>query len=253
MPGPSGGARPSAAGASARAHYRALWSEHRRERALTHLIFAGTCGSITAAVFGWPVGVVVAAVAVPLSMIYVRVRPSPARRWRRGAAAERRTGRHLSRLDPAGFYVLHDRALPGDRVANLDHLVIGLTGVYAITTRRWRRGTGFRVEGRRLLIGGRPVSALVRTAGYAADVVSELLDAHLDYEVPVAAVVATHGVRLPRPGVRYKDVVFHRAERLPVVLPALPVVLTSAQVAEVAALVARCLPPMEEVDEPVGR
>lgn len=249
MPGPSGGARSPAAGASARARYRALWTEHRRERLIAHTVIAGVAGVGAAAVYGWPVGAAAAVATIPASMVYVRVRPGPVRQWRRGAVAERRTGRRLSRLDPAGYYVLHDRVLPGDRLANLDHLVIGLTGVYAIVTRRWGRGTGFHVDRRRLLIGGRPVASLVRTTARAADSVSELLGARLDFEVPVSGIVAVHGARLPRPGLVSDDVVFHRVERLSAVISTYPAVLTSAQVAAIAAVAEQCLPPMTDLEE----
>jgi hypothetical protein len=249
VPGPSGGARSSAAGASARARYRALWTEHRRERLIAHTVIAGVAGVGAAAVYGWwPVGAAAAVATIPASMVYLRVRPGPARQWRWGAAAERRTGRRLSRLDPAGYFVLHDRVLPGERLANLDHLVIGLTGVYAIVTRRWARGTGFHVDRRRLLIGGRPVASLVRTTARTAESISELLEARLDFEVPVSGIVAVHGARLPRPGLVSGDVVFHRVERLSSLISTSPTVLTSAQVAAIAAVAEQCLPPMMDLD-----
>lgn len=268
----SGGGRTSVAGASARAHYRALWREHRMERMIVCAVLSAVSGTGAAAASGWRVGALVAAAAVPLYYVYAWIRPGPATRWRRGAAAERRTGRHLSRLDPAGYYVLHDRALPdahppgpagadpasrpgrgagagrAGRVANLDHLVIGLTGVYAIVTRRWRPRAGIWLERRRLLVGGRSAAGPLRTAVHAAEAVSAVLRAELDFDVPVSGVVAVYGARVPRVGLLYEQVVFQRADRLPSFVRDHPVVFTSAQVAEMAAAAERRLPPM--IDRP---
>ena len=67
----------------------------------------------------------------------LRFRPSEqARSWRRGAHGERRTARLLRRLARDGFVILHDLAVPGAD-ANLDHLVIGPTGVFVIDSKQW--------------------------------------------------------------------------------------------------------------------
>src|SRR4051794_26085961 len=116
------------AGASAYARYRAMRAAYRQERGIARLALSGFAGSMTAGLFGWLTGMAVAAAVLIAHTVYVRVKPDSLSRWRRGAAAERRTGRHLARLDPAYFHVLHDRALPGGSHVNLDHLVIGLTG-----------------------------------------------------------------------------------------------------------------------------
>lgn len=48
--------------------------------------------------------------------------------WRKGSAGEERTEVWLREL-PAEFVVLHDLAIPGSK-ANIDHLVVGPTGVF---------------------------------------------------------------------------------------------------------------------------
>jgi hypothetical protein len=58
------------------------------------------------------------------------------RAWQRGAAGERRTARLLDRLTRDGFVVFHDLAVPGSP-ANVDHLVIGPTGVFVIDSKQW--------------------------------------------------------------------------------------------------------------------
>jgi hypothetical protein len=67
----------------------------------------------------------------------LRFRPSEqARTWKRGAAGERHTARILDRLTHDGYVVFHDLAVPGSP-ANVDHLVIGPTGVFVIDSKQW--------------------------------------------------------------------------------------------------------------------
>lgn len=72
--------------------------------------------------------------------------------WRTGGTGESKVGKALSALGPA-YEVLHDRRIPGSR-ANIDHVVVGPTGVFVIETKnvagkvRVVRGE-LRVAGRR--------------------------------------------------------------------------------------------------------
>lgn len=235
----------SVAGASAYARYRRLRAEYRRERVLARLAVAGAAGCMTAGVFDWPQGLSVALAILLLRAVYLRAKPDAVTRWRRGAAAERRTGRQLARLDPACFHVLHDRALPGGPSrANLDHLVIGLTGVYAIVSRRWPPLIRLRVVDRRLCAGRRPMTRLLRAARGAARTVAEDLSDDLGQRVEVRPIVAVHGTRLPRRGIIFDGVTLRRARRIGRLIQRQPAVLTTAQVAAIAAAAERILPPM---------
>jgi nuclease-like protein len=67
----------------------------------------------------------------------LRFRPSEqARTWQRGAAGERQTARLLDRLTRDGYVIFHDLAVPGSH-ANVDHLVIGPTGLFVIDSKQW--------------------------------------------------------------------------------------------------------------------
>ncbi|WP_285578261.1 nuclease-related domain-containing protein [Actinoallomurus iriomotensis] len=237
----------SVAGASAHARYRRLRAEYRQERVLARIVLAGVAGAMTAGVFDWLTGLAAALAALLLHSFYLRVKPDPVTHWRRGAAAERRTGRRLSRLDPAYFHVLHDRALPIPAHANLDHLVIGLTGVYAIVSRRWPVLTRLRAVDERLWVGPRPMTRLLVTARDAARTVAERLSEDLGHRVEVHAVVAVHGARLPRTGFTFDGVTVQRAGRARRLVERQPAVLTTAQVTAIAAAAERILPPMIDV------
>ena len=221
-----------------------LSARHRRQRLVMRGVFAIGNGVVAAGLSTWWAGLAVAAVTMLAHAIYLRGRPGNVTSWRLGAMAERRTGRLLARLDPQGFRVLHDRALPGVPAANLDHLVIGLTGVYAVVSRRWTRGVRLWSDHRRLWAGNRPIVNVHAAVARAAHTVGESLAAELGREVAVTALVAVHGARVPREGLRFGGVLFHRARRLPDLLRAGPVVFTSAEVAEIAAAAERAFAPM---------
>ncbi|MFB4320121.1 nuclease-related domain-containing protein [Actinomadura sp. 21ATH] len=237
-----GGGGTSGAGDSAWSRYRALAGRDRRERLVVQAVLAAGAGVVAAGVAVWWAGIAVAAAVFAGQAVYGRARPGAATEWRRGALAERRTGRRLARLDPAAFHVLHDRVLP-DSKSNLDHLVIGLTGVYAIASRRWRRGVRLRSEQGRLWAGSRPAAG-VDVAAHAATLVEKLLADELDHVVEVEAVVAVHGARVPREGLRHGEVELRSVRSLPGGIAGRPVIFTSAQVTTIAAAAERVLPPM---------
>jgi Nuclease-related domain len=236
----------SMAGASAQARYRTLRAERRQERAVARLVLSGVAGSMTAGLFGWLPGAAVGVGLLLAQLLYFRVRPGALTDWRRGAAAERRMGRRLSRLDPAYFHVLHDRALPSGFRENLDHLVVGHTGVYAISSRRWPPLTRLRVDGR-LWAGRRPLTRLAVRTRRAASAVADRLAAQTGQEVEVCPVIAVHGGRLPRGGIVFDGVLLHRADRVKRLIERQPVLCTTAEVAAIAAAAERLLPPMIDI------
>jgi hypothetical protein len=237
----------SVAGASAQARYRSLRAQYRQERVLARLVLAGVAGSMTAGLFDWLPGMSVALGILLLHSLFLRVKPDPVTRWRRGAAAERRTGRRLARLDPAYFHVLHDRALPAASRANLDHLVVGLTGVYAIVSRRWPPLTRLHAAEERMWAGPRPMTRVLVMARDAARTVAEHLSDDLGHRVEVNAVIVVHGARMPHAGFVFDGVTVQRAKRAGRLIQRQPAVFTTAQVAAIAAAAERILPPMIDV------
>ncbi len=68
---------------------------------------------------------------------------------------------------PEGIVVLHDRRIPGTR-ANIDHIVVGPTGVYVVDAKRYQGRPELRIEGgflrprvERLFVGSRESTKLV--------------------------------------------------------------------------------------------
>ena len=131
-----------------------------------------------------------AAVALVAAALLARPGDDP-ERWARGAAGERATAQLLATLSPRRWVVLHDLALPGAR-ANVDHLVIGPTGLWVVDSKAYRG----RLEARRrrVLVSGHPLETA--PARFEASVVAGTLG------WPAKAVVAVHGEGLPRRGRR---------------------------------------------------
>jgi hypothetical protein len=151
----------------------------------------------------------------------LRFRPSPdAVAWRRGAAGERRTARLLAPLERHGWAILHDLPVLGSQ-ANIDHLVIGPGGVFAIDSKQYRGRLQLDVVGK-LWHGRYPLAPAVRAASWEADQAAQVLP---DPGVAVVPIVAVHGAQVPWGKVVIDGVPVVSARHLPSMLRQLPVVL----------------------------
>src|SRR5215211_7664410 len=98
---------------------------------------AGLASGLLAAQAGLPPAGLLGVAVAALVGWRLRFRPSEqARSWQRGAHGERRTARLLDRLTRDGYVIFHDLAVPGSP-ANVDHLVIGPTGLFVIDSKQW--------------------------------------------------------------------------------------------------------------------
>ncbi|HVE92485.1 MAG TPA: nuclease-related domain-containing protein, partial [Actinomycetota bacterium] len=78
--------------------------------------------------------------------------------WIKGARGEEAVGRLLAELEPQGYRILHD--IDTGR-GNLDHVVVGPTGVFAIETKAWT-GSVWVAKGRRLIRQGQDETGTIR-------------------------------------------------------------------------------------------
>ena len=112
-------------------------------------------------------------------------------RWRRGAAGEEWTAGLLDGLPRRRWAVWHDLPVPGSR-ANIDHLVVGPTGVWVVDTKTTRAEV--RSGWRSVRLGDRRLD--VAPTRWEAEVVADRLAAELGDEAvrtgAVRAVVALH-------------------------------------------------------------
>jgi Nuclease-related domain len=149
----------------------------------------GLLGNLVAARMSLVLGAL-AAMAVGWEL---RFKSSPdAVAWRRGASGERRTARLLDPLERHGWAVLHDLAIPESR-ANLDHLVIGPSGVFVIDSKHYRGRLQLDAVGK-LWHGRYPLAPALRAVSFEADQAARILP---DPGVAVVPVVAVHGAQVP--------------------------------------------------------
>jgi nuclease-like protein len=112
--------------------------------------------------------------------------------WRRGAQGEQRTARLLAPLERHGYQVFHDLAIPGS-AANVDHLVVGPTGLFVIDSKRYRGHLHYSAG--RLWHGRRPLDRTLETLWWEATQVAETLGFGPDLHV--YPVLCVHVARLP--------------------------------------------------------
>jgi hypothetical protein len=161
---------------------------------------AGALGQVLAGEAGLPrAGLVGLAVAVLVGW-RLRFRPSEqARTWQRGAAGERRTARLLGHLVRDGFVVFHDLAVPGNTSANVDHLVIGPSGVFVIDSKQW---TGSVQQGADGLVWHNHyrLDRTLETVRWEAETLGRLLGTR------AAALLCVHGAHVQGGGLRAQGV-----------------------------------------------
>jgi hypothetical protein len=169
---------------------------------------AGLAGQVLATEAGLPrAGLVGLAVAAVVGW-RLRFRPSEqARTWQRGAAGERHTARLLRRLHRDGYVVFHDLAVPGNTSANVDHLVIGPTGVFVIDSKQW---TGSVHQGADGLVWHNhyPLDRTLETVRWEAQAIGCLLGTR------AAALLCVHGAHVQGGGVDAQGVAIVPAARL---------------------------------------
>src|SRR5215218_6213496 len=111
---------------------RSALAAYRQRRA------TGLTANVLATQVGLPHGRLIGLAVAAVVAWRLRFRPSEqARSWQRGVRGERHTARLLDRLTGDGSVVFHDLAVPGNTSANVDHLLIGPTGVFVIDSKQW--------------------------------------------------------------------------------------------------------------------
>jgi Nuclease-related domain len=152
---------------------------------------AGLAGLAVAALVGWR----------------LRFRPSTqARAWRRGAKGERHTARLLDRLGRDGYVSFHDLAMPNSP-ANLDHVVVGPSGVFVIDSKQWTGSVHQSADGL-VWHDHYRLDRTLATVRWQAETLGRLLG------VPVAPLVCVHGARIQGGGLYAQGVAVVPATQL---------------------------------------
>jgi hypothetical protein len=129
----------------------------------------------------------------------LRFHPSEqARAWQRGARGERQTARLLDRLGRDGYRVLHDLAMPGSP-ANIDHLVVGPSGVFVIDSKQWTGSVQQSADGL-IWHNHYRLDRTLATIRWQALTLGQLLG------IPVAPLICVHGAHVQGGGLRAQGV-----------------------------------------------
>jgi hypothetical protein len=127
--------------------------------------------------------------------LFFKDEPQSNRAWDKGSAGEARLARYLEKQLPRTAIALHDRRIPGSR-ANIDHIVVALSGVWVIDAKDYKGkveqrsiGPFWRPEPR-VFVGGRDRTKVVRgMAGQVATTRAVLAADPLADDVAVTPVV----------------------------------------------------------------
>jgi hypothetical protein len=192
-------------GRSARTQYRrrratelAAWTRSLTWRAPL-VMAAGLAVGAAAAQAGLPRAGLASVAVAALVGWRLRFRPSSqARAWQRGAASERQTARLLSRLGRDGYVVFHDLAMPNSP-ANLDHLVLGPSGVFVIDSKQWTGHVHQSADGL-VWHDHYRLDRTLATVRWQAEALGRLLG------VPVAPLVCVHGAHIQGGGLHAQGV-----------------------------------------------
>lgn len=143
------------------------------------------------------VGITAGVVAAILEAVYRARSNSTVPAWRRASIAERRTEGQLRKLERSGYRTLHARAIPGSE-AQIDHLVVGPTGVYAVDSEKWDKRLPVRVQmGKKLFHGPFDMKPRLTEARWEASQASELISKAYGREVSVVPSLAIYGPPVP--------------------------------------------------------
>lgn len=181
---------PAFKGGSPQAVYEELWERGRRQRLIQRGIVAAVLLVIGDKLLSpvWGLGLALAGAAITTAVQWwLRAMHTV---WLHGRRGERRTAGILRfTLEPRGYRVLHGRSVPG--YGNLDQLVIGPTGIWAVGNQSWGPDIEFSTYGGKLFVGrdiGSP--EISKLADAATTVAKRMSDRLADSLQPVAADLA---------------------------------------------------------------
>jgi hypothetical protein len=143
----------------------------------------------------WQLGLTLAVIAIIADTIY-RARKGYAGKIRL-TAAQRRTRRQLNKLGRAGYRAMHARPIPESQ-DQIDHLVVGPAGVFAIDSEDWDKRLAVRTKkGTQLWHGPFSKKDRLQHAQWEAQRAADLLTEATGKPVSVRATMAVYGPRIP--------------------------------------------------------
>lgn len=218
------------------------------QRWIRRAVAALALGLLFAILVNIPVGLLVAIVTVVVDVVLKNRKESSVEAWRKPSVAERKTERQLRGMEKAGYRALHARAVPRDDEGvsdgQIDHLVIGPTGVYAVDSEKWDKRLPVRaMSHRKLFLGPFNKKERLDEARWEAEQASRLISGQLGYDVPVQPSLAIYGPAISWKVLMVRDVDVYAGGRARNYLRRRPKILSRVDVDRIYEAAARVLPP----------
>lgn len=206
---------PALVGGSPQSVHEQLWAQGRRRR----LQIRGALAAAALVLVTWVAssllwGLLAAAVVAGVDALrYWRDRLSSSV-WRKGQRGERHTARVLRfTVEWRGYHVVAGRNIPGR--GQLDHLVIGETGIMLVQSQAVPPETDIAEYGGTLYVDEKPAGKLAAELRETAEETAALLRRRLDEDVTVEPVTVVYGGDLRHGVVAADGITMLRAHRLP--------------------------------------
>ena len=148
-------------------------------------------------IFSWQVGLTLAVIAIIADTIYRSRRGNYGTGKVRLTGAQRKTRRQLAKLGHAGYRAMNGNLIPGSE-EQIDHLVVGPAGVFAIDSEAWDKRLAVRTRNARQLWHG-PFSMKDRLehAHWESQQAADLLSGAMGKPVAVRPAMAVYGPKIP--------------------------------------------------------
>ena len=160
----------------------------------------------------WKLGLTLAVVVIIADTVYRSRRTVPG--VIKMTAAQKRTRRQLTKLGRAGYRAMHARPIP-ESEEQIDHLVVGPTGVFAIDSEDWDKHLVVRAKkGTQLWHGPFSKKDRLQHAQWEAQRAADMISGEIGKPVTVRPAMAVYGPRIPWDVATIRDVDVFSGPRL---------------------------------------
>jgi len=160
----------------------------------------------------WKLGLTLAVIVIIADTIYRSRRAVPGVIKMTGA--QKRTRRQLTKLGRAGYRAMHARPIP-ESEEQIDHLVVGPTGVFAIDSEDWDKHLVVRAKkGTQLWHGPFSKKDRLQHAQWEAQRAADMISGEIGKPVTVRPAMAVYGPRIPWDVATIRDVDVFSGPRL---------------------------------------
>ena len=159
-------------------------------------VIAIIVGVVFTVVVSWRLGLTLAVIAAIADTIYQSRRGLPGQRVKL-TGAQRHTRKQLAKLERAGYRAIHLNLIP-DSEEQIDHLVVGPAGVFAIDSEAWNKHLVVRTKnGLQLWHGPFSMKDRLEHARWESERAAEMLSGALGSPVTVRPAMAVYGPKIP--------------------------------------------------------